>query len=74
MTGTAPVPRSNGGMCGAVLAGEQVLRELGKDTSLFDDKFLEKYGSLKCAELRKAKSSCNDLVGYSALLVEEGIG
>lgn len=53
VTGTVPVPRSEGGKCGAVLAGEKILAQLGLDTAYFDDKFVEKFGSLKCAELRQ---------------------
>ena len=71
VTGTAPAPRSEGGKCGAVLAGEKVLAQLGLDTASFDDKFVEQFGSLKCAELRKAKHPCNDLVGEAAKLVED---
>ena len=71
VTGTAPAPRSEGGKCGAVLAGEKVLAQLGLDTASFDDKFVEQFGSLKCAELRKAKYPCNDLVGEATKLVED---
>ena len=70
VTGTAPAPRSEGGKCGAVLAGEKILSQLELDTASFDDKFMEQFGSLKCAELRKAKHPCNDLVGAAAKLVE----
>lgn len=71
VTGTAPAPRSIDGKCGAVLAGEKILSQMGLDTVSFDEKFMEQFGSLKCAELRKAKHPCNDLVGEAAKLVED---
>ncbi len=74
VTGTAPAPRSEGGKCGAVLAGEKVLEQLGMDKTAFEERFLELFGSLKCAELRRGKYPCNDLVGTSASLVESIIG
>ncbi len=70
VTGEAPRPRSEDGKCGAVLAGEKIMRQLGMDAAAFDERFLEKYGSLKCAELRKGKYPCNDMVGTAAHLVE----
>ena len=73
VTGTAPAPRSEGGKCGAVLAAEKVLSQLDKDTASFDKKFLNRFGSLKCAELRKGKYPCNDLVGVAAKMVEEAL-
>lgn len=71
ISGVAPAPRSEGGMCGAVLAAEKVLEQLGLSKDAFDEKFLEQFGSLKCAELRKGKYPCNDLVGTAAGMVEE---
>ncbi len=70
VSGMAPLPRSEGGKCGAVLSGEKILKKMGIDPTAFDEKFLELYGTLKCAELRKGKYPCNDLVGTSARLVE----
>ena len=74
VNGTATMPRSEGGKCGAVLSAEKVLSQLGKSTVAFDDKFIELFGSLKCAELRRAKHPCNDLVGTAARLAEEMAG
>ena len=71
VSGTAPLPRSEGGKCGAVLAAEKVLLQLGKSSAGFDEKFAERFGSLKCGELRRARIPCNDLVGIAAGLVEE---
>ena len=66
----APMPRAEGGKCGAVLAAEQVLREMGlpqEKTDEFDRKFAETFGSLKCSELRgRLNNKCNDYVGTSA--------
>ena len=71
VSGTAPVPRSEGGKCGAVLAGEKILSQLRVGVTTFDKEFQSMFGSLLCAELRKGKYPCNDLVGVSARLVEE---
>ena len=67
--GAIPKPRSDGGKCGAVLAAEQLLRDMGIDGD-FDQRFTEHYGSLKCADLRRTRALCNDLVGGAAKLVD----
>lgn len=72
--GSAPAPRSEGGKCGAVLAAEKVLAQMGLDSAAFDAAFLETYGSLKCGELRRARIPCNDLVGAAARLAGDIIG
>ncbi len=68
-----PMPRSEGGKCGTVLAAEQIIREMGGSedrVSDFDKEFSEKFGSLKCAELRgMLKNKCNDYVGTAANMV-----
>lgn len=74
VSGTAPIPRSEGGKCGAVLAAEKVLRQLGLDSAAFDQEFVRQFGSLKCNELRRARHSCNDLVGTAARLTGNVIG
>ena len=71
VSGSAPMPRSEGGKCGAVLAGEKVLEQIGMNTESFDEKFISIFGSLKCAELRRTDRSCNDFVGFAAQLTEE---
>lgn len=71
VNGTAPIPRSEGGKCGAVLAAEKALKQLGLDSTAFDRQFVSQFGSLKCDELRRARHSCNDLIGTAARLVEE---
>ena len=68
-----PRPRDNGGYCGAVLAAEQTIRELGgtdEDVAEFERRFIEKYKHLKCGELRGFLSDkCNDYVGEAAAIV-----
>ena len=68
-----PAPRSEGGKCGAVLAAEQIIREMGgsqDNVDEFDKKFSERFGSLKCSELRgMLKNKCNDYVGVAAYMV-----
>jgi len=70
---TPPKPRSEGGKCGAVLAAEQVIREMGgteEQVDEFEREFAAKYGSLKCAELRGIlRNKCNDYVGTAAGMV-----
>lgn len=69
----APAPRSEGGKCGAVLAAEKVLREMGcNQLEAFDKAFIETYGSLKCSQLLGSrKGNCNDYVGIAAGIVEQ---
>ena len=68
-----PRPRDNGGYCGAVLAAEQTIHELGgtdEDVAEFERRFIEKYKHLKCGELRGFLSGkCNDYVGEAAAIV-----
>lgn len=67
-----PAPRAEGGKCGAVLAAEQIIREMGGSQDKvdeFDKKFSKRSGSLKCSELRGLlKNKCNDYVGVAAYL------
>lgn len=64
----APVPRSEGGKCGAVLSAEKILREIGAGSiEEFDAQFCSLFGSLKCSDLLgKRRGSCNDYVGKAA--------
>ncbi|MBR3278846.1 MAG: C_GCAxxG_C_C family protein [Lachnospiraceae bacterium] len=72
---TPPRPREQDGMCGAVLAAEQTIREAGgteDDVKEFGKRFTERYGHLKCSELRGFLSGkCNDYVGVAAALVAQ---
>lgn len=67
-----PVPRSEGGKCGAVLAAEQIISEMGGSQDKvdeFDKIFAERFGSLKCAELRGLlNNKCNDYVEAAAYM------
>lgn len=74
VSGEAPIPRSEGGKCGAVLAAEKVLKQLGLNSDTFDTQFLSQFHSLKCGDLRRAGFPCNDLVGTAARLVDKAIG
>lgn len=68
---SAPAPRSEAGKCGAVLAAEKTLRELGLDrVREFDERFQQEFGTLKCQELLKGRYSCNDCVGRAAGIAE----
>ncbi len=69
----APVPRSEGGKCGAVLAAEKVLRETGAGSiDEFERRFTGRFGSLKCSELLgKRRGACNDFVGTASAIAEE---
>ena len=73
VSGAAPIPRSEGGKCGVVLAAEKALKQLGMGREGFDRAFMEQFGSLKCNELRRARYSCNDLVGIAARFVSKSI-
>lgn len=70
VNGDAPIPRSKGGKCGAVLAAEKLLKVLGLDSGVFDARFLKQFHSLKCDDLRRAGFPCNDFVGTAARSVE----
>ncbi len=72
---SAPRPRSEGGKCGAYLAGCQLLSRLKPDAvEAFKARFLEENGAVDCVRLRLAGKPCNDLVGCAARLVEELAG
>lgn len=71
--GKAPAPRSEGGKCGAVLAAEKLIREMGiGDPLAFDEAFQAQYGSLKCGELMARNGrQCNEYVGFAASKVDD---
>ena len=66
--GVIPLPRSEDGKCGAVIAAEKLIREMQLgDVADFDAEFTKQYGSLKCAELIKQHGRrCNEFVGFAA--------
>ena len=74
VSGSVPAPRSEGGKCGAVLAAEKVLAQMGLDSAAFDEAFLRTYGSLKCGELKRARIPCAELVDTATKLTEAMLG
>ena len=69
---SAPVPRSEGGKCGAVLSAEKVLKETGTvRIEEFEREFIKRFGSVRCADLLGSRrGTCNDLVGAAAAIAE----
>ena len=68
----APRPRSQGGKCGAYLAGMALLKQMKPEAAAeFERRFLAENGALECGNLRRTGVSCNDLVGCAARLTEE---
>ena len=75
---TAPRPRSEGGKCGAFLAGKKVLEQLKPEAvPEYERRFIELYGQTECTKLlslqNRLRKSCNDYVGDAARLVEEAL-
>lgn len=72
---TPPRPREKDGKCGAVLAAEKVIREMGgteEDVLEFEKRFVDKFQHLKCSELRGIlRGKCNDYVGVAASIVAQ---
>ena len=66
----APKPRTDGGKCGAFLAGRDLLSKLRPEAvETFEREFMNQYGAVECKKLRMV--GCNDLVGTAARLAEE---
>ena len=62
---TAPMPRSEGGKCGAFLAGRKILEQLKPDAvEGYEKSFIEMNGQTECSRLVAAhgvlRKSCND--------------
>ena len=75
---SAPKPRSEGGKCGAFLAGRKILEQLKPEAVLeYERRFIELNGQTECSSLvashRQLRKSCNDYVGDAARLVEEAL-
>ena len=71
----APKPRSEGGKCGAYLAGVHILNELKPEAvPEFEKQFVELYGHTECALLlaskKKLGKNCNDFVGETAKILD----
>ena len=73
LDGNIPAPRSVDGKCGAVLAAEKILKELGKEEKIenFEKEFIEKFGYVTCIDLMRTERRCNDYVGESASMVDK---
>ena len=72
----APRPRSEGGKCGAFLAGKKIIERLKPGAAeLYEQRFTELNGQTECSRLimahGKLRKSCNDYVGDAARLAEE---
>lgn len=73
-SGNPPAPRSIDGKCGALLAAQKVVRDLGLDAA--DDlerAFESELGYVTCVKLKLHRRSCNDCVGVAARLVDEAL-
>ncbi len=73
---TAPKPRSEGGKCGAFLAGRKIIEILKPEAAeLYEQRFIEQNGQTECSRLimahGKLRKSCNDYVGDAARLADE---
>ena len=67
----SPKPRSEGGQCGAYLAGKALLARLKPESvSAFEERFIALNGATECRRLRGAGKTCNDYVGDAARLAE----
>ena len=74
----APKPRSEGGKCGAYMAGKKILEQLKPGAVQgYEKSFIESNGQTECSRLLAAhgvlRKSCNDYVGDAARLVEEAL-
>ena len=68
-----PLPRSIDGKCGALLTCTSILKELHREDLIpvFEQKFIEQFGYLKCGELIRNGRICNDNIGISARILSE---
>ena len=73
LDGNIPEPRSEAGKCGALLAAEKILRELGKVDKIgeFKKAFIAEFGYITCIDLMRHDRRCSDYVGKSAELIDE---
>jgi len=72
--GNPPAPRSVAGKCGALLAAQKVLRDLGinREDEL-ERAFRAELGYVTCVDLKRNRRSCNDCVGVAARLADQMI-
>ena len=70
--GTPPAPRSIAGKCGALLAAQKVLQDLGIDKAgELEHDFQVELGYVTCRDLKRNRRNCNDCVGVAARLAEK---
>ena len=74
----APRPRSEGGKCGAYLAGRAILQRLKPEAvAAYEQAFAAANGQPECARLVMAhgrlNKSCNDYVGDAARMTEAAL-
>ena len=70
--GNPPAPRSIAGKCGALLAAQKVLRDLGIGSEdELERAFSEELGYVTCVELKRHRCDCNDCVGVAARLTDQ---
>ena len=72
LNGQIPVPRSIEEKCGALLATEQILKEIKKEEYIeeYETLFQQEFGYLTCKELMKENRRCNDYVGLSVKYIK----
>lgn len=71
-SGNPPAPRSIAGKCGALLAAQKVLHDLGIEREEeLERAFKAELGFVTCVELKRNRRSCNDCVGIASRLVDE---
>ena len=63
--------RAEGGMCGALLAAERLLQQIGKESVV--QEFKEQAGSTLCKDIKANKFSCIECVRIADELVEKNI-
>ena len=73
LDGVIPEPRSDAGKCGALIAAEKVLKELGKEDKIeeLENRFKAKFGYITCVDLMRTERRCFDYVGESSKMVDE---
>lgn len=70
--GNPPAPRSIAGKCGALLAAQKVVTDMGLDCAAdLEADFQDELGYVLCRDLKRNRVSCNDCVGVAARLADK---
>lgn len=70
--GNPPAPRSIAGKCGALLAAQKIIADMGIDrANELEHDFKTELGYVLCRDLKRNRVSCNDCVGVAAQLVDK---